>query len=518
MKNEKNWLDNNLIFQLVDLLPVSVFWKDKEGVYLGCNINFAKALGFNSVKKVLGKTDNDLATRNLSDHYRKDDKEVIASGVPKLNIEEEQNFPDGRKLTILTSKVPIFSKDKEIIGVLGVYNDITPLKQAKEKAEAANKAKTEFIMNMSHDLRTPLAGIIGLASLQANEEIDAKNKQYDQWIHNAGEQLLELLNSVIEVTAAEHQIEHIKKESIILQQLSEELQTLMLPSIIAKGLKLQIKLANNLPIIISDRIKLKRLLLNLLSNAVKFTNEGKINFEIDLLSKEDDRAKIKICVIDTGIGIDKDKLDKIFDCFYRAYPAYEAEYTGYGIGLFLVKKMVGLLDGKIKVSSEKGKGSHFSLEFNFPLAKKNTEQIICSTSQPPSSLKSHSKIDKHSVLVAEDNPLISHAIKNLLTNFDYDVTTVMDGKDALNALQTRCFYWALIDIGLPNLAGTEVVKHYRQWEKEHNKPRLPFFALTAHGIDEIKEKCEKVGIDYILNKPFTSKDIRIIELFMENKI
>jgi PAS domain S-box-containing protein len=516
MKSEKNWLDNNLIFQLVNLLPVSVFWKDKEGVYLGCNINFAKALGFNSVENILGKTDENLVTRDLSDHYRKDDKEVIISGVPKLNIEEEQNFPDGRKLTILTSKVPLFSKDKEIIGVLGVYNDITPLRRAKEKAEAANKAKTEFIMNMSHDLRTPLSGIMGLSSLQANDAVSAQEKKYGEWIHSASEQLLELLNSVIEVAAAEHQIKRVKKESINLQQFSEELQALMQPSIVAKGLELQLKLTNNLPIIISDRIKLKRLVLNLLSNAVKFTKQGTICLEIKQLTLDNEKVKIEIHISDTGIGIAKDDLDKIFDRFYRAHPSYEAEYTGYGIGLYLVKNTTDLLGGKITVSSEKGKGSCFALEFTFPLAEENAEKIVYTTLQA-SSLKSHSETDKHSVLVAEDNTLVLHVVKNLLGNLGYDVTTVTDGKVALHTLQTQDFHWALLDIGLPNLAGTEVAKCYRQWEKEHNKPRLPLFVLTAHAIDEVKEKCEEFGIDYILNKPFTIKDVQIIELFMKNK-
>jgi PAS domain S-box-containing protein len=517
MKSEKNWLNNNLILQLVDLLPVSVFWKDTEGVYLGCNINFARALGFNSVEKILGKTDDDLATRDLSEHYRKDDKEVIVSGIPKLNIEEEQNFPDGRKLTILTSKVPIFSKDKEIIGVLGIYNDITPLKRAKEKAEAANKAKTEFIMNMSHDIRTPLSGIIGLSSLQANHATSAQEKKYGEWIHSASEQLLELLNSVIEVTAAEHQIEHIKKESINLQQFAEELRALMQPAVVAKRLEFQIKLGKNLPIVLTDQIELKRLILNLLSNAVKFTKEGKVGLEIDLLSIEETQAKIEIRITDTGIGIGQDKLDRIFDRFYRAHPSYEAEYTGYGIGLYLVKKSIELLGGEINVSSEEGKGSCFALKFIFPLTEIIVDQTYCTTLRPPS-LKSHSEeVDKHSVLVAEDNTLVLHVVKNLLVSLGYDVTTVTDGKAALYALQNQYFNWALLDIGLPSLAGTEVAKCYRQWEKEHNKPRLPLFALTAHAVDEVKENCEEVGIDYILNKPFTIKDVQIIKLFMEKK-
>jgi CheY-like chemotaxis protein len=115
------------------------------------------------------------------------------------------------------------------------------------------------------------------------------------------------------------------------------------------------------------------------------------------------------------------------------------------------------------------------------------------------------------VLVAEDNALVLFAVKSILTKLGYEVSAVTEGKAALDALQTQSFVWALLDIGLPDLSGTEVAKRYRQWEKEHNKPRLPLFALTAHAEDKVNKKCKEVGIDYIFNKPFTEKDIQTIE-------
>jgi signal transduction histidine kinase len=216
-----------------------------------------------------------------------------------------------------------------------------------------------------------------------------------------------LLNSVIEVTATEHQIEPIKKEIIDLIQLAKELKTLMQPSLQSKGLQFQAKIDSALPTIISDRIKLKRLLLNLLGNAVKFTEQGGISLEIKQISLENDQTNLEMCVTDTGIGIAKDKLDKIFDRFYRVYPSYQAEYKGYGIGLYLVKKTAELLDGEIKVSSEEGVGSRFTLRFTFPVAGAvidkefgtTTLQLPISTSYlEPGKLKG-------TVLAAEDNDL-----------------------------------------------------------------------------------------------------------------
>ena len=490
-------LEVNITENLINLLPGNVFVVNTQGYLLWGNQRILDTLDLKSLDEYIGKH------IGYWDNYSWECcKAILDSG--KEMVGEE--FYQGRYY--MTNRKPLFSINGVLVAILGTALDVTEQKQAEI-------AKQEFLMNMAHDLRTPLSGIIGLSSIQADDATSAKEQQYGKWIHGAGEQLLELLNSVIEVNAAEYQIEHVKKEHINLQQFSEELKALMQPSVVAKGLELQIKLANDLPIVISDRIKLKRLILNLLGNAVKFTKEGKVSLEMDLLSIEENQAKIEIRVTDTGIGIEKDKINKIFERFYRAHPSYEAEYMGYGVGLYLVKKTIELLDGEIKVFSEERKGSCFTLEFIFPLAKVNVEPTVCPTLRP--SLKSHFEIDKQSVLVAEDNTLVLHVIKNLLVNLGYDVTAVTDGNAALHALQTQYFHWALLDIGLPNLVGTEVAKRYRQWEKEHNKPRLPLFALTAHAIDEVKEKCEEVGIDYIFNKPFTNKDVQIIKLFMKNK-
>jgi signal transduction histidine kinase/CheY-like chemotaxis protein len=412
---------------------------------------------------------------------------------------------ESKKAIYLSIKAPLKDELGNIEGLIGISIDITDRKQAEI-------AKQEFLMNMAHDLRTPLAGIIGLSSIQADSKMEPQEQQeYGQMIQGASEQLLELLNSVIEVTATEHQVEQLKKEPINLSQLSDELQTLMQPSLQSKGLQFRVKCDNNLPSIISDRIKLKRLLLNILSNAVKFTSQGEIGLEINLLAIENDQAKIEIQISDTGIGIAKDKLDKIFDRFYRAYPSYQGEYKGYGIGLYLVKKTVELLNGEIKVSSKEDIGSCFTLYFNFSVADQdpNKNKTALQEFKPVA----HSELGKRKgmVLVAEDNELGLHAVKSILVKLGYEVTAATEGNAALHALQTQSFVWALLDIGLPDLSGTEVAQAYRQWEQANNKPHLPLFALTAHAEGTVSEKCKEAGIDYILKKPFTEKDVQVLE-------
>lgn len=512
-------IDTQLFERIIKDLPNYIFVKDSDLVYQLCNQNFVLAVGGSPI----GKNDYELPWDKSSARlYQEEDKYVLSTGKSILNKEVPMILLKEEKY-LSVCKAPLYDQNGKIVGILGVYVDITEKKkaekiiiQAKIAAESANKAKTEFIMNMSHDLRTPLAGIIGLSSIQAKDGTGDEDKKLGKWVHDAGEQLLELLNSVIEVTAAEHPLDRIKKEKIDLVKLAEELEALMQPTIQSKKLVFQLKFNPCLPIIISDKIKLKTIFLNLLSNAIKFTKQGEVSLEINLLTITSEHAKIEIHIADTGIGIAKDKLDKIFDRFYRAHPSYKAEYTGYGIGLFLVKKAVELLGGKIKVSSEEAKGSCFTLEFNFPLAEENLEQTLPTTSHESIS---QPQADKRagSVLVAEDNDLVLYAVKSLLTKLGYEVTAVTEGKVALHALQTQSFAWVLLDIGLPGLSGIEVAQYYRQWEQENKKSHLPIFALTAHAEKTIKDKCKDVGFDHVLKKPFTEQDIQIIKQFMENK-
>lgn len=479
---------STIISSVLDIMNVNYSVIDPNGNYITQNKSMKKTIS-------RGLINAECIDKSSWEHCKKIMKK-------KQKEIKEEKFKNKFYLSL---KQPLIDNGK-CIGILIISFDIT-------KQKHAEITKQEFIMNMSHDLRTPLSGIIGLSNLQATDGTDIQDRQYAQLIHNAGYQLLELLNSVLEVTAAEHHIESIKRDILDLREFAKELQALVQPAVVARLLEFELKLDRDLPIVIADRVKLKRIVLNLLSNAVKFTKQGKISLEINLLSIEKNQAKIKILINDTGIGIPQNKLDKIFDRFYRVLPSSQTEYKGYGIGLFLVKKAVELLDGEIKVSSQEGKGSCFTVIFSFPLSKEKLEKISPPISQ--SSLSKPADKQTQSVLIAEDNTLALHVAKKLLYDLGYEVTTVMNGKAALKALQTQCFDWALLDIGLPDLDGTEIVRRFRQWEQKNKKSHLPIFALTAHLEKNIVDKCKSVGFDYVLNKPFTEKDIQIIQKIID---
>lgn len=481
---------------LITQLPINIFLINTEGYVCWANKNLLDFVSMNTVDDVVGIHISEW------DKCRWDAIQEVLESQQETITEEFYNgtfFSSVRKPVIQNGK---------LIGVLGLSIDVTEKKQSEI-------AKQEFLMNLAHDLRTPLMGIMGLASIQANKQMDQQDQQqYGQWIHGASVQLLELLNSAITVKTSELQIECVKNEKIDLLQLAHELQILMKPSLQSKGLNFQLRLKNELPVVISDRIKLKRLLLNLLSNALKFTKQGTISLEVNVLTIKNDKAAIKISVIDTGIGISKDKLEKIFDRFYRVHPAYLAEYTGYGLGLYLVKKATELLGGKINVSSEEGNGSCFSLEFNFILAEQDSSKFPLDA-EPTFVPQAISDKLKGSVLVAEDNTLVLYVVKKMLTGLGYQVITASTGGEALQALKSQTFSWGILDVGLPGLDGIEVTKQYREWEQLNNDSRLPIFALTAHAEDKVKSLCQKIGFNYVLHKPFTEKDMNIIQKFLK---
>src|SRR3990167_10125960 len=306
-------MDRLILDILINYLPHAVFWKDQNLIFAGCNKQFANHFGYESPADIIGKTDYDLPfPSSFANQYRIDDLEVLSTGKPKINYEEMQIQSDGSLKTVLVSKVPFCDQQGTIIGVLGIYTDITErkqkeeqLKQAKEHAELASIAKTTFIANISHDLRTPISGIVGMSEILKDSLLDAKQKQCAQWVYEAGWQLSKLLTDVLETVSINQVIERDVQEEIFdIQSCIQEIVQLERPSIEIKGLRFTLDLDLKIPqYVIGDYTKIHRVLLNLLSNAIKFTENGCIDFIITILDSTNDELRIEFKIIDTGIGI-----------------------------------------------------------------------------------------------------------------------------------------------------------------------------------------------------------------------
>lgn len=537
---QKFWLESDFVFELLKQVPAYIFWKNKSSVYLGCNNAFAYSLGLSSPEEIIGKTDYDLPTTKAeSDAFRADDKQVIASKKPKLSIEEYQTRPDGSKVALLTNKVPLLDKENNVVGILGIYYDITErkkkeeeLKEAKEKAEAASRAKSMFLANMSHDIKTPIAGIISTAEYLAHlaNDPDFRNRADD--IVQSGLRLMELMIEIIEVSRLEVRQTTRTQTRFNLKNLIDDIVQLIKPAINEKAFDLNVEYESKIPAFLTgDRWHLYRVILNLLSNAIKFTKEGSITISVETIKQTKKTITLKICIIDTGIGIPKDKQAVIFDNFTRLTPSYEGIYKGTGLGLYIVKQFVKAMDGEIYVESEEGKGSKFIciVAFKIPLdqtasetERKSIEKIrSIKDSESASVIAANIFGDKSNfknikILLVEDNMISSRSAKGTLEKLGCTVDTAFSGTEALQLFKPGKYDLIFMDLGLPDMEGVEVTKKIRQQENNSQKA-TKIIALSAHVDDEIRRSCLSGGMDSAITKPLLIEHVvAILRTFLDN--
>lgn len=368
--------------KIISWLPCIVFWKDKNLVYVSCNDLSLKLLNRKSRDEVIGKTDFDLGIDfNTAHEIRKVDEEIIRTKLPKLNEEHHLNLVDGRKYVYLLSKVPILDEFGEVVGIAGIMVDITEHKKnerelikAKEGAEAANKLKTEFVRNLEHDIRTPFSGILGMTKILSKMEKDPNKKQIIQDISSCTQELLDYCSSVLNFSKVESETFPVIDKKFSLKQLLNRIVVLETPVAKLKNINFSVEYDETIPDnLMGDSYRLERILINLVSNAIKFTQKGFIRVitkKINIINFRE--IIISFAIEDSGIGIASDKLDIVFEKFYRVSPAHKGAYKGHGLGLHIVKQFVQEMGGDIDIESTLGQGSRFicTLPFKIPLNEK----------------------------------------------------------------------------------------------------------------------------------------------------
>ena len=420
--------------------------------------------------------------------------------------------PNGEIRWIKDSGFPLINNEGVCYGVTGVAIDVTEeynradtLKMAKEAAEAANKAKDEFIRNMSHDIRTPLAGIIGMSSILENEAMTLEEKERAHMVNISGEQLLTLLNSVLDIIATGSQKENqVNKSPVKIRTLIQSIANLELPTIKLKNLDLRVTLADDLPEIIeTDEIKIHRILLNILGNAVKFTEKGYIEIGAKYISHKTHEHRIEFYIRDTGLGINEEDKDKIFKKFFRGTSSYQGIYAGHGVGLHIVKRYIQILKGKINVESAPNEGTIFTVSIPVKLIK-------CKPDLPESTLpfpatttikNSCSSDSGIQILLIEDNAIALKTAENILGKFNICFKSATNGAMAIELFKNNTFHLVLSDIGLPDISGFDVARHFRKIENEHKRMRVPVIGLTAHSIMDTEHEALESGMNQVISKP-----------------
>lgn len=516
---------------VINCMPGNVYWLDKNCATVGCNKNVLDMFGFKHLSDFKGLTFEEMGkagkwTAQATRAFKKDTLDVIKTGQAKLNIEEPPiPHSSGKTIHFLTSRVPLFDSANEVVGVVGISIDITErkkmeedLRKAKEAAEQANRAKSEFISNMTHDIRTPIAGIIGISELLERNAPNAERKEQAQWIRDCGEQLMELLNSVLDVVSADQIREEDTQEEIFdLRESAHSIKRLIMPTISLDKIEFKMEIDEAIPhYVIGDRLKLERILLNLLANAIKFTEKGFVSLRAELISRTKDEVKIEFSVIDTGIGIPKDKQHEVFDRFFRINPSYEGRYKGHGVGLYIVEKYVSMLGSIIGVNSEINEGSTFYFALTMKVGKENAymrEKTLERTKLSEASIKAK-------VLLIEDNAVALRIAQSILEEIGCEVHTATDGHSGLRKTKTEVYDIIIVDIGLPDISGTELTKIIRNLEKETgNSHHTPIIGLTAHAVGPTREQCFVAGMDAVHSKPLTpTTAFNILSQFVEVKV
>ncbi len=369
---------------------------------------------------------------------------------------------------------------------------------ARDEAVSAMHAKSIFLANISHEIRTPMNAVLGYASFLAEAKLAPEQRDWVLGIENAGQLLLGLINDVLDLAKLEESRIEIEARRFDLEAVTESTLSLVRASAEKKGLKLMLQLDPSAPrSFLGDPVRIQQVLLNLLSNAVKFTSRGVVRVRWHYETVDERRCRLRADVIDSGIGMSPEQLQRLFTPFTQADAAITRRYGGTGLGLSIARHLVEAMGGAIEVDSRPGAGSRFTFTIDVGRDSDVNEPA-------PSSGDVTVPTNLH-VLVAEDNPVNQRIVSRILVGLGCTVEVVSDGAEALALLETKRFDLVLMDAQMPVLDGLEATRRLRLTEQGRTQRVV---ALTANATDEVRRACEEAGMDAFLTKPVSREQLR----------
>lgn len=392
---------------------------------------------------------------------------------------------------------------------------------ARNAAEAANHAKSEFLANMSHEIRTPMNSIIGMLHLMQSTPLTEEQQDYITTAIQSADALLHLLNDILDFSKIEAGKLDLIPQPFDLRSLVETLIKTHSTIADAKSIRLNAAIAEDVPRhLVGDELRLRQILTNLLSNAIKFTDQGTVSLSITTSQQQADQIELQFCVADTGIGISPEKLTSIFDAFVQADTSSTRRFGGTGLGLTISARLVAMMGGRIWVQSQPGKGSTFYFTAVFGLATQTTPLTAVTLPQaapdrpgrPPGNSPQQSTETRPPVrpglrlLLAEDNVINQKVAVRFLQKYNFEVTVVGNGIEALEALSNDRYDLVLMDVQMPVMDGLEAVQHLRRREAATGG-HIPVIAMTAHAMQGDRERCLEAGMDGYISKPFKAHEL-----------
>ena len=369
-----------------------------------------------------------------------------------------------------------------------------------DAAEAASRAKSTFLATMSHEIRTPLNAVLGMADILSSTNLDDTQKRYVNMLNVSGKNLLDIINNILDFSKIEAGKMELSNSEFSLRRFMEEISNLLVITVQSKGLEFVCNIPPNASLLVKgDECRLRQILANLISNAVKFTQEGYVELKVSVSELTDSKAKIKFEVIDTGIGIESDKLDAIFQSFIQADGSTTRQFGGTGLGLAIAKQLVELMEGTIEVNSEVGVGTcfHFEITLNAMTLPDEDRQKI------------QLALKGRTALIVDDMPTNREMLEQQLAAWGIESEHAASGQEALYILQQakidKCaFDMALLDYNMPKMNGIQLAKAIKK-EKFFNQ--FPLALLSCMSDPEIEKQSKQVGIKFYLTKPISQSKL-----------
>ncbi|WP_104735610.1 ATP-binding response regulator [Hanstruepera ponticola] len=437
-----------------------------------------------------------------SKFYLAEYKQIAESANNERLIQEQitQKVKNINIIIIITSIVLVISlimiyrnyrSKRKLSQILEAQNK--QLEIAKDQAEKSSQLKTKFISNVTHELRTPLYGVVGLTSLLLKRnDLSERDGKFLKSLKYSGDYLLNLINDILQIGKIESQKMELKPTSVNIRELVDNIIDSFEYKLQETNNKIKVEIDGKVPTFLKcDGVRLSQVLINLVGNSVKFTENDITFVEIKVLNIKPENVCLHFSVKDNGPGIPKEKQDSIFENFLQLDENNNINYKGTGLGLSITKNLVELFGSTIKLESEVGQGSTFSFDVTFEI---DNEAMLKANSNKPKTLTLN---NNYKILVAEDNKINQIVTKNILEKGNFHCDIAKNGLEAVKAMEIGSYDLILMDINMPLMDGNEATKAIRQTNNQ-----IPIIALTAADIEEVKKDYKAIGYNDIITKPF----------------
>ena len=414
-------------------------------------------------------------------------------------------------LLVLTTGAAIFQREMERAAV-NMERAAIKLSEARFDAEAANRAKSEFLAKMSHEIRTPMNGVLGLAEMLEKTKLTDEQRLFTETISSSGASLLAIINDVLDVSRIEAGRVSLKNEPFELKGFVEQISMLFKLRASQSQLDLHMDFDERLPTyVVGDAGRIRQVLVNLIGNAIKFTEEGHVKLKVSGQATTS-MVDLAFTVEDSGIGIPADKIGVIFENFEQVETSTTRRYDGAGLGLPISQQLAQAMGGAIDVTSVQGKGCTFTFKVRMPVHQASSSvtsgaavpQRKPSTEEEALSHKKSQSVDNSQrirVLVAEDNEVNRLVLAAMIDPHRYDVVFAVNGMEAVSAFKNNAFDIILMDVSMPVMDGYLATREIRAYEDDGGARRTPIICVTAHAFEEQRKKSLAADMDDYLSKP-----------------